>query len=130
MYLSSHQNDSCHVLNVFSVHHVRYNIFSFVTSSFTHSSICSVCAICQALWLQREYCLSPHLADSPPRSTDLKHTQNMNTDLKHTQNTFETSQVILYQEPRLSWWLSGKESACQCKRHRFDPGRSHISRSN
>ena len=47
IYLSSHQNDSCHVLNVFSVHHVRYNIFSFVTSSFTHSSICSVCAICQ-----------------------------------------------------------------------------------
>ena len=40
---------SCQVLNVFSVHHVHYNIFSFVTSSFTHSSICSVCAICQAL---------------------------------------------------------------------------------
>ena len=20
-----------------------------------------------------------------------------------------------------SWWLSGKESACQCRRHRFDP---------
>ena len=19
------------------------------------------------------------------------------------------------------WWLSGKESACQCRRHRFDP---------
>ena len=23
--------------------------------------------------------------------------------------------------PGLSWWLSGKESACQCRRHRFDP---------
>ena len=22
---------------------------------------------------------------------------------------------------RLLWWLSGKESACQCRRHRFDP---------
>ena len=21
----------------------------------------------------------------------------------------------------LPWWLSGKESACQCKRHEFDP---------
>ena len=24
-------------------------------------------------------------------------------------------------ETGLPWWLSGKESACQCKRHRFDP---------
>ena len=24
-------------------------------------------------------------------------------------------------EERLPWWLSGKESACQCKRCRFDP---------
>jgi len=23
--------------------------------------------------------------------------------------------------PRASWWLSGKESTCQCGRHRFDP---------
>ena len=22
---------------------------------------------------------------------------------------------------KLSWWLRGKESACQCRRHRFDP---------
>ena len=21
----------------------------------------------------------------------------------------------------LPWWLSGKESTCQCRRHRFDP---------
>ena len=21
----------------------------------------------------------------------------------------------------LPWWLSGNESACQCRRHRFDP---------
>ena len=38
-----------------------------------HSFICSVGAICQALWLQRESCLSPHPADSPPRNRDLKH---------------------------------------------------------
>ena len=24
-------------------------------------------------------------------------------------------------EHRLPWWLSGKESACQCRRHGFDP---------
>ena len=29
-------------------------------------------------------------------------------------------------QQRLPWWLSGKESACQCKRHGFDPGRSHM----
>ena len=23
--------------------------------------------------------------------------------------------------PRLPWWLGGKESACQCRRHGFDP---------
>ena len=23
--------------------------------------------------------------------------------------------------PTTHWWLSGKESACQCRRHRFDP---------
>ena len=26
-----------------------------------------------------------------------------------------------------SWWLSGKEPACQCRRHRFDPWVSKIS---
>ena len=25
------------------------------------------------------------------------------------------------EEERLPWWLSGKESACQCRRHEFDP---------
>ena len=24
-------------------------------------------------------------------------------------------------QPRLSWWLSGKESTCQCRRGRFNP---------
>lgn len=78
--LSSHPNQSCRVLNVFSVYHVHYNISSSVTSSFTHLSICSVGAICQALWLQRESCLSPHPADSPPRNRDLKH------NTKHIRN--------------------------------------------
>ena len=27
----------------------------------------------------------------------------------------------VYFSLRLPWWLSGKESACQCRRHRFDP---------
>ena len=26
----------------------------------------------------------------------------------------------------LPWWLSGKESTCQCRRHRFDPGSEKI----
>ena len=30
----------------------------------------------------------------------------------------------------LPWWLSGKESTCQCRRHRFDPERSHVWGSN
>ena len=32
----------------------------------------------------------------------------------------------------LPWWLSGKESACQCRRHLFYPwlGRSHVLRNN
>ena len=31
----------------------------------------------------------------------------------------------------LSWWLSGEESTCQCKRLKFDPGpgRSHEQQS-
>ena len=29
--------------------------------------------------------------------------------------------VFPEQHVRLPWWLSGKESACQCRRHRFDP---------
>ena len=31
----------------------------------------------------------------------------------------------------LPWWLSGKESACPCRRHGLDPpGRSHVPWSN
>ena len=31
--------------------------------------------------------------------------------------------VVTLKAPKdeLPWWLSGKESACQCRRHRFDP---------
>ena len=34
--------------------------------------------------------------------------------------------------PQLPWCLSGKESACQCRRYGFDPGpeRSHMPQSN
>ena len=28
---------------------------------------------------------------------------------------------ISYQAPGLSWWLSGKEFPCQCRRHGFNP---------
>ena len=33
----------------------------------------------------------------------------------------ETEKLILKFMCGLPWWLSGKESACQCRRHRFDP---------
>ena len=29
----------------------------------------------------------------------------------------------------LPWWLSGKESACQCTRHRFDPWPGKVPRA-
>ena len=29
----------------------------------------------------------------------------------------------------LPWWLSGKESTCQCRRHRFDPRSQKIPRA-
>ena len=28
---------------------------------------------------------------------------------------------IINTHPRLPWWLSGKESSCQYRRHRLDP---------
>ena len=30
----------------------------------------------------------------------------------------------------LPWWLSGKESACQCRRHLFNPWSGKIPHSN
>ena len=30
--------------------------------------------------------------------------------------------IYIYIYDRLPWWLSGKESACHCKRHRLIPG--------
>ena len=54
---------------------------------------------------------SGHLAFSPtPQWGAIFHTQN----IEHT-----CTQVYKY--TGLPWWLSGKESTCQCKRHRFDP---------
>ena len=29
----------------------------------------------------------------------------------------------------LPWWLSGKESTCQCRRHGFDPWSGKIARA-
>ena len=29
--------------------------------------------------------------------------------------------MVLITTVRLPWWVSGKESPCQCRRHRFDP---------
>ena len=29
--------------------------------------------------------------------------------------------IVIWGILGLPWWLSSKESACQCRRHRFDP---------
>ena len=47
----------------------------------------------------------------------------MNNAVIHT-HTHTHTHTLLYITLRLTWWFSGKESACQCKRHRryrFDP---------
>ena len=44
----------------------------------------------------------------------------------------EPSWIYFFSVFRLSWWLSGKESACQCRRHRrceFNPWVGKIPRS-
>ena len=35
-------------------------------------------------------------------------------------NRLETSAAVLKSPPGLPWWFSGKQSPCQCRRHRFD----------
>ena len=35
--------------------------------------------------------------------------------------------AIRYMNLGLPWWLSGKESACQCRIHKFDPWSKKIS---
>jgi len=36
---------------------------------------------------------------------------------------FAPSEILLIELP---WWFSGKESACQCRRHRFNPWSRNI----
>jgi len=38
-------------------------------------------------------------------------------------NSYTSFEIMFLKlvSPGLPWWLSGKESACQCGRHRFDP---------
>ena len=40
-----------------------------------------------------------------------------------TPHSHQPSKVMHF---RLPWWLSGKESTCQCKRHRFNPSSGKI----
>ena len=35
--------------------------------------------------------------------------------------TLISQQPSKHQDKGLPWWLSGRESPCQCQRHRFDP---------
>ena len=46
--------------------------------------------------------------------------QSMEIIANMQRNQFIFSQCLIY-VMLLPWWLCGKESACQCKRHRFDP---------
>ena len=41
--------------------------------------------------------------------------------LKDKEFKIKHSKYVLVSEIGLLWWLSGKESACQCRRHEFDP---------
>jgi len=43
--------------------------------------------------------------------------------VKITVGTEALQQGVLFMKNHtgLLWWLSGKESACQCRRHGFDP---------
>ena len=49
------------------------------------------------------------------------------TSLHPHQHTVFSDSVILWELIRLSWWLSGKDSACQCRRHGFNPWVGKIS---
>ena len=42
-------------------------------------------------------------------------------DFLNQQNGAEATSWQVKWPSGLPWWLSGKESACQCRRHRFDP---------
>ena len=43
------------------------------------------------------------------------------TMIKFERNTKTNTCQLLKRTGGLPWWLSGRESTCQCRRHRFDP---------
>ena len=45
------------------------------------------------------------------------------SEYNYTTNAQLTFSVVIYEQITvgLPWWLSGKELACQCRRHKFDP---------
>ena len=73
------------------------------------------------------YCNMPEVVN--------KHTCNLNNAdltgemiilvslIKHVLLIFRAFETLL---EGLPWWLSGKESTCQCRRHRFDPWSGRI----
>ena len=62
--------------------------------------------------------------DHGPNSKNVKmHMNNTTVVSRHFRNhtVFLNVQQELNQNQGLPWWLSGKESDCQCRRHRFNP---------
>jgi len=55
-----------------------------------------------------------------------------NPDLLNWQADSSPLPTVKNMTPGLSWWLRGKQSACQCRRHSSIPGlgRSHVPLSN
>ena len=54
---------------------------------------------------------------------------------KEPLGVMRSEETVIGEEPLLTplgltWWLSGKESACQCRRHRFDPWSGKIPRAS
>jgi len=53
-----------------------------------------------------------------------QHVQDMSTRPRAKQQVTSLLQTLLTEPPShpgLPWWLTGKESTCQCRRHGFDP---------
>ena len=46
---------------------------------------------------------------------------------KSQQKIDHNAKTVKHLEEGLPWWLSGKESTCQCRRHRFNPWSRKIS---
>ena len=72
-------------------------------------SHCWPCWVVTSMHILENGATQPHLAGA----TDV--TKDENLVIPDNQEDFR----VFY--PGLPWWLRGEESACQCRRHGFDP---------